>query len=422
MNPEVTVLRTRERGHADVAPAIWRDLAGSPEFWTLVESGVVTVSQPARSRMRVSGTRFVGVARLGEVQLEIHEKVPGALRALIGFATSSTFRVERAAAPESEFGDLTALLVHHFLVGLRSYVSRGREFRFGTERAASPFVRGRLDVVQTLRLRSKGLGHLVAFDRNVQDFRTPLNLVLFAALRQVEILARLIPIPEEDLAKARSMALFFSDCRTAAVVLERRTRWAERAEALLRDSRDPKVKDLVSLAAVLLARQGFEDEERGDGLVPRSWFLNLEDLFESAVRRLFQDLAPPGTSISNGKTAPIPIFPMSANSYRAQPDVVVRLPDATTLIGDVKHKEWTGAAAASDLYQLLVHAETYGATSCFLVYPGDALVLLPLGRTSGGVDVLLACLDVRSLDLHAGELLRALGVLKPKGDLIAAVA
>lgn len=410
MPADLAVVETRERGHADVPQGMWRKLAGSPEFWALVEAGIVAVSQPSRATMRLSGTQYVGIARIGDVTLQVREKVPGALRCLIGFATNGAFEVVKADAPETEFGELTSLLIHQFLVGLRRYVSKGREFRWGTQRSASPFVRGRLDMVATIKLRAKGLGHLVAFDRNVQDFRTPTNLVLMSAVRQIEILNGMISVEPADLAAARSMALFFADCRTTDVLFGRRASWADRAQQLARSADSAAMRDLLSLAAVLLARQGFEDADAGDGILPRSWFLNLEELFETAVRRLMSDLVEAGTTVANGKALSQPIFPMNPGKHHAEPDLVVRRASGEVIIGDVKHKEWKGDASPGELYQLLVHAEAYGAARCFLVFPGEEFAFLSLGVTAAGVEVFICMVDVRKLDVDVLQLLGRLGL------------
>ena len=404
-------LRTRERGHVDLERDRWLLVSAAPGFWTLVDAGILKVSQPSRTTMRVSGTKYVGVARLGELDVQVEEKVPGSLACLIRFATADAFRIERVGTRESGFGSLTVLLIDQFLAGLRHYVSGGRRFVYGRQRAASPFVRGRLDVVETLRLRAKGMGHLVAYDRNIQDFRTELNLVLFAGLRQVEHLAKLIDIPHASVSTARSMALFFSDCRTTEILFASRRSWAERARRLTEVTREPAHRDLLALATVLLARQGFELADGGENIVPRAWFLNLEQLFEDAVRRLLRRTAPVGSTVRNGKGVSLPIFPGSLTPHKAEPDLLVHLPAGKCLVGDVKHKEWAGDANPGDLYQLLVHAQTYGSREAFLVYPGDAFEHLVMGQTVDGVRVHLARLDVRALDLDVERLAVKLGLI-----------
>ena len=47
-----------------------------------------------------------------------------------------------------------------------AYVSRGRERRFVQSPHAGPLVGGRIDITRTLQLRARGLGHLIAFDKN----------------------------------------------------------------------------------------------------------------------------------------------------------------------------------------------------------------------------------------------------------------
>lgn len=79
-------------------------------------------------------------------------------------------------------------------------------------------------------------------------------------------------------------------------------------------------------------------------------------------------------------------------------------------VGDVKYKSWAGSASAPDLYQLLVHAKTYDAERCFLVYPHDTFGVKRLGVASTGCDTWLFTVDVRALESDLPRLLAAVGV------------
>ncbi len=402
-------IQVRERGREVIPAEIWRRLSSDPVFWSLVESGILGVAQVNRGSFELKGGMYVGRVTCSHVNIEVIEKVPGVLNALIKFATFGSFRVESLTAQDSDLGELTRLLAHQFLLAIKDYVTFGRDFAYKKRPAVSPFVRGRLDVVRTTRLRARGMGHLVAFDRAVIDHATDKNQVLLRALRELERLARIIPISEHDLSASRTIAIFFSDCRNNDVLFGSRRSWALLAEQLAEQQDRAEHRDMLALAGVLLSHRGFEAAKVDDGLVPRSWFLNLEELFESAVRRTFAELLDHTWTVANGKRLRVPIFGGSRQTYRADPDIVLKHKDLV-FVGDVKHKEWYGGVVQADIYQVLVHAKTYGAFDAFLVFPGEEYLEQDLGMSSLGVRTRLYSVDPRQLDSHLTCVLASIGV------------
>ena len=203
-------------------------------------------------------------------------------------------------------------------------------------------------------------------DRNVE-----LNQVVLAALRQVESLAPLIGLGSGVLARARGLSQYFDDARTQAVIFAARSQWAARAEHLGLNEDSLERRDLASLAAVILSHQSFEFAAAASARAPRAWFVNLESLFERAVRNGIRLVRPQllAPRIDRPK-----IFTAS-NAFGADPDIVLRASSGECLaIGDVKYKDWPGDSSEGlhgDLYQLLVHAAAFEAGSAFLVYPHD---------------------------------------------------
>lgn len=390
-------VRVPERGHTDIDPETWRALSGQPSFWRLVQQGVVGISLPQRGRVRLDGKCYVGRARVGESTVELVDKVPGALAALLGFATHRAFRLEEMEAPSTELGELARLLVHQFLESLRAYVSRGRDFQYVRRGSIGSLVGGRIDLTRTLRLRARGLRHLVAFDRSFVARNTPKNRVLLAAVREIERISALIELSHNDVASARGLALLFSDCRDPEVLFGKRERLVQYAERLAVDRRETLHQDLLTLAAVILSHESFEPEGPVAGVVPRAWFLNLETLFETAVRRVLRLLVPDGVTVVSGTRQPPRIFEREQRVYRAKPDLVLRSEVLVAAVGDVKYKQWSGSADEADLYQLLVHAATYKADRCFLVFPHDSFEVRDLGLSSTGCRTWLFAVDVRTL-------------------------
>jgi 5-methylcytosine-specific restriction endonuclease McrBC regulatory subunit McrC len=410
MSSITTKIVVRERGHIDVDAQVWQQIAALPELWALVEAGIIRVSQPGKGRIAVHGTHFVGRATLGNVEIEIQEKIPGALGALISFASHGSFNIQRIDSSETEFGGLTSLLVGQFVQAVRSYVTRGREFKYGTRAMVSSLVRGRLDIEKTIRLRAKGMGHKIAFDQTIITHSIDKNALILRALREIENISQVAPVPIQILSASRTLAILFSDCRSTEVLFGSRKTWAIKAEKLATSQSTHQDRDLLSLATVILSHKGFENDKPVVGISPRAWFLDLEELFESAVRLTMTKIIENSIKIINGKQIRIPIFQSRSLSYRADPDIVIKPISGIPIIGDVKHKEWTGKTVQSDIYQLLVHAATYGAINAFLIYPGEDYLHTPLGPSELGIYVDIFVVDVRRLNQDLTRVIQHLGL------------
>ncbi|MFY0524462.1 5-methylcytosine restriction system specificity protein McrC [Archangium gephyra] len=398
-------IRVPERGRSDEVPGhLWKELSRQPRFWVLVERGVLKVEQLSAGRVRLYGSSYVGIADVSEdFTIEAHEKVPGAVASLLRAATGVDFRTERLASPASELGPLIALIVSQFVESVRRYASRGRDFRYALEPRVGSLIGGRLDVTRTVRLRARGLAHLAAFEKNTIVFDVPINKTILAALAEVEHVAKLIPIPGETLTAARAMALLFADCRDSGVLFGRREDAARTAESLAAGAKDQLVADVLSLAAVILSHESFEREDAPTSKrVPRAWFLNLENVFEKAVRAMLARSLGAAATVQAGRKEPQPIFPSQPNTHRANPDIVVLAAGKAVLIGDVKYKEWSGSASASDIYQLLVHASAFGVEAAVLVYPHDRLEVRDLGTSVTGTRVRLCAVNLAQLGVDPG--------------------
>jgi 5-methylcytosine-specific restriction endonuclease McrBC regulatory subunit McrC len=409
-----TTIVVPERGTAEISRAVWRGLSENEPFWHLVDREVLAVERLRAGGARLSGGCYVGRASITkDLAIEIREKVSGSLSALLQFAVGRDFRVEPHAGPSSEIGPLIALLIVHFVDAVRRYAGRGRRLHYRQLRLNGSLIGGRLDMTRTIRLRARGLRHLAAFEKQEVSFDVPVNRAVLAALQEIPRIAQLVELPENVVAKARSLALLFEDCRSADVIFGPRLEAARRSDALASAERDEDVADMLALATVLLSHESFDVGGSREGPSPRSWFLNLETLFERAVREcLGEVLAGVGTA-SSGRGAPMPIFVSRPDVYRANPDLVLRFGDGGILVGDVKYKAWDDVPAASDVYQLLVHAAAFGARRAFLVFPSEEFKMHPFGDAATGTELRLFGLDVRDLERQARLLLQGLGVASP---------
>lgn len=405
-------IRLPERGSVDVSAHVWQKLARSSSFWALVEREVVQARQVAGGKARLLGGCYVGRSQVAEdLVLEVHEKVSGSLSALLDFAYGSDFRIERLCSPSTDLGDLVALLVSHFVEATRKYAARGREFGYVTKPMRGSLVGGRLDVTRTLRLHARGLRHLAAFEKNAITFDLPVNRVLLAALREVDRLQALIPIPPDIVVKARGMAMVFDDCRGPEVLFGRKADMVDQADRLCTTAKDRVTSDLMALAAIILSNESFEQDAPQRGIAPRAWFLNLETLFEKAVREAMSSALQGVATVTAGRSKPAKVFTEYQN-LRANPDLVVRRIDTKRVMaGDVKYKRWSGSPKAADVYQLLVHASAFNAQRAFLIYPGDSFETVEFGTASTGAAMTAYTLDVRDLPCQIARLLGDLDMI-----------
>lgn len=394
---ELRRISVPERGYTDVDGDVWAALQGSQDFRRLHEEGIVEVVHRPLGRVRLKGTCYVGHAICGELLLEFSEKVDGALTALLTHASHSAFRLARAQGAKSELGDLVALLVAQFLDAVTAYASRGRTFRYATRKSVGSLVGGKLDITQSIQLRARGLGHLLAFEKNTLTSSTPVNRILSRALTEVECLARLVRLPERVVATSRGLSMLFADCKNHETLYRERSYFAAQASDLAESERDESVRDMMSLASVMLAHESFDTASGQSTGMPRTWFLNLENLFEAAVRNVLAGLCDHGVKVYRGGEAPQAIFSKENKEYRANPDIVIASPAKEPHVGDVKYKNFDGSAASGDVYQLLVHAEAFGARSAFLIFPGESYSVRKLGASRGGIDTAFFSIRVQHL-------------------------
>lgn len=407
-----------ERGFADVSEDVWRRLVVTRSFWALVDRKIVSISHPVAKGARLHGGSFVGRITCGEILVELHEKLPGALQALLRFASHETFYVAAAPSPSSELGELVVLLIQQFLAAVAAYVTRGRQAVYVRERRTGSLVGGRMRLTDTIRLRARGLGHMIAFDRTAISYKTNLNRVVYGALREVEQIAATIPLPSGDKAQARAFAMLFSDCHTGRLRHEERLELVTLAERCATDELAGQLRDIAALASVVLAHQSFEHETSTRPSVPRAWFLNLEKLFETACRSVLRQICWGRFVVDRRQLNPPQIFQHEAHEYRAYPDLVIRAEEAHA-IGDVKYKEWTGRASASDVYQLLVHASAFETDCCFLVFPSDRYEMRELGGSVTGALTWLFAIDIRAMDRDLRLAMDATGLIAAAVDAAA---
>ncbi|MEM3485443.1 MAG: hypothetical protein QXI12_07445 [Candidatus Methanomethyliaceae archaeon] len=405
------IVKVLEQGYSDVDFATWQDLQKSEDFRRLVDRGFLSVSFGSGRNVRFHGKCYVGRIICGDIIVELQEKIQGALRCLLEYASHNVFKVERISGPSSDLGSLASLLVRQYLTAVKAYVSRGRQFEYAVRSKVGSLAGGRLDVARTAWLRARGLGHIVAFEKTVITHDTLLNRIVFAALCEVGRLVQLINVDQADLAEARSLMMLFEDCRHADVAFGSRTNLVRLAHSLLNNRLDAAYKDLIGLASVIIGHISFEHSPEVRAAMPRAWFLNLQSLFEDAVRNVFAGEIVMPWHILGGVNLSRPVFPAENGLLHAHPDILILQGRNVVAVGDVKYKNWSGSFLASDMYQLLVHAAAFDCDRSFLVYPADRFDWRYLGRSVTGSEVWLFAVDVRDLRHGVKMIIHSLGLV-----------
>lgn len=398
-----------ERDHCEVSGADWSKLSSSSDFWMLVERGIISVSQRERARVRLSGGKYVGKARFPEIDLEVGEKIPGALNSLLSHSTDSATRVLKGEAAVASGGHFIDLLVHEFLNAASTYVTAGLDFKYQSKLESGSLIGGAIDIRNSIRLRMQGRGHLAAFHRSEISQDTRINRCVLASLREVERIAKVVDLQPGDLDRARFLSMPLSAARTPMVVFGERSQLARDARELA-SSVGTDHRDLLLLASTILSGQSFAQTWSSTDSTPRAWFVDLEGLFELAVRRALQKVGGGTYSISDAKPHERRVFAGLPTKFRANPDVVLASDTGFPAIGDAKYKQWPGIedslSAHSDIYQLLVHTAAYESHVAFLVYPHDSNEFRELLDSATSCDVLIAGLDISDLESGAAELLK----------------
>lgn len=265
-----------------------------------------------------------------------------------------------------------------------------------------------MNVAGTARLRARGLPHLIVFDRTVISYETEKNTILRRALREIEHIAAAMPIESSDVVHSRALGMYFDDSDASW----ERPRLAMAYEAERMASSDQRHGDLLSLAAILLRHESFELSAWLGDATPRSWFINLERLFEDALLHELNRLRYAGIEGRRGASLNQSIF-LAPVFSRANPDLVLTQDGAVVGVGDAKYKAWTGDPARSDLYQLLVHGASFSSPVCFLVYAHDAFASIFIGQSVTGAATHAFALDVNDITGGVSRMLKELDA--PKG-------
>lgn len=380
-------LAVPERGTATVSAAHWSAVASQEAFWKLVQAGIITAETGKAGGWNLRGSCYVGRALIGDVLLEVHEKFSGSFEKLLTLGPVKTPLVAKTAAPVTPDTLSTPLLISLFIRAAKTYLSGFKLTQYASREDQGTLASGRLNIRRTVQLRAKGMMHQVAFTRTVLSADLDINRAVYAALREVDFIARATPVASQDLATARALSTALSECLPSVWKARKGSLQDEAIKAANQPGLHPVTRDVASLAVAVLDSAGFGGATSWTRTVERSWFVNLETQFEDAVRAEIKRQLAPNLAVTGPVRRPS-LFDPDPGRYQANPDIVVSHEGATIAIGDAKYKEFTGWPAAADVHELLSHASAYQAPKAFFVFPHEErFVCSKLGRAATGCEV-----------------------------------
>lgn len=371
-------------------------------FWRLGDAGYVSYRRSGTDRFEIVGHKYVGRALVGDIEVQVREKVPGTLLSLIGAATGAELRIEVADSPATEFDVVSRQLLAEFTRAAGRYIADRRVARYQYRHDTGPVLAGALDMPATMRLHATGRLGVFAYRQGAVVRDEPLDRLVLAGLDELDRAATALQLGPNTVYDARWLAGALDEVRDQDFLASSRAAFLAIGDDI---ERDPAALvedvDLARLAAVALLHRGFEPDLPGQGEVPRAWFIDLETLFEQAVRETLRELLD-SHDVDRGESYARRMFTGGSDASRTNPDIVVHRRGAVRAAGDVKYKSLATALGElpddeeaptkrtmkegrPDLYQVLVHAASLNTDHAFLIYAGeDAYASRYLGRSATG--------------------------------------
>jgi hypothetical protein len=402
-----------ERRTTELDESTYENLQNLPSVADLIDRGIIALIRSREVPYGVKAGPYVGTAILSaDLSLRISEKSVGALKSLLVWSVPSDLRESSVPSPASFSGDILPQIARHFIRNLAYYLAHGRQKAYVRSSELSLVPNGSINVARTASLRARGKFSTLSVERFVMTANILPNRLLAAALTIAEAIFRDTPEDRDSLTEALMLAPMFADVQSS---LLETTEWSERNalfETALSDARTTHdLAAALAYARPLLLHLGVPYADTNSTL-PRAYFLNLETLFEDAVRNLLATIAErEGRTAYKGDRLRRPLFRDTADRYIADPDVAVTGPGGETVcILDCKYKDYPQNPEHSDVYQILAHSSAFASRVAILVYPGDVAQVREIGTTEENVKVLGASVRPDHLEEDARHLAGVVGI------------
>ncbi|MEU1122263.1 hypothetical protein ABZ371_01430 [Streptomyces sp. NPDC005899] len=316
--------------------------------------------------------------------------VPGTVDACLSLSSSGRRQASQAAQPGSTLPPL-ASVARAFSDMIEKELALGPQKQYTATSAYSNRVRGKIHVGETVRnLWSRGRHDMLAIRyRNLTE-DTEINRYLLAACLRAEHL--LNEHDEERVAVQRCIQMLSG----AKMLLE---------PTLTSPSLNvsASLKETLEVARTLIRGVPFNFRDTGNS--PFSAWVNIDRIFEEAVRTICRNSIPTDFTVTDGRAQKIPLFhalegdPLPV-AKRADPDIVIRGATMTGLL-DAKYRKSGEKVTEDAIYQLISHAGAFAADAAALVAPAlhGPPGIRRLGRISTGCSVDVIAVDPTRADL-----------------------
>ncbi|CAM3785982.1 McrC family protein [Smaragdicoccus niigatensis] len=386
----------KERGTASVSRSTYAFLNEHQGFAGLVDDGIVTLVRSKNAGAAIRAGAYVGSAHLeGFGTISIVPKIPGAFEALLEWAVPDDVRESVTPSVVGAGAPILDQFLTRFLDAMARYLTDGRRRQYDFRDRVGAVPHGRLDVRRTVKLESRGRAGVLAYRERHLSPANDLNRFLALALFAAEEYCASVGSPRQ-LARTRTYASLFEDVDWRGFVtapLQRTLDLFQNADAL---TTTDFAHNAVQYGRALLLHLGAWPTDGSTGVtVPHSFFLNLETLFEDAVRNVLASVSP----VAKGATLKRTMFTDLPGIYVADPDVVADV-DECRIVLDMKYRDLKGGTPDNGaFYQLHSHAKTLGAAAMALVYPleaagDDAWTVRALGHTRDKIKSFVVQVDV----------------------------
>lgn len=339
----------------------------------------------------------------------VDRRPQGTLAALLSHALPSEFRDAAVPSPVDPESHVLDVFVERFLLHLGNYLRHGRLKKYRREHVTSASPRGRIDIAQSTRLLGRGKRGRLISERDTLTADLLVNRLLALGIRAAESFLVGRQGGTDLLAQSRTYAPLFADVDWYTL---ERSSWSAKATAFETAMIDPRfgepIKSAVAYSRALVLHLGAWPEGVTDYEIPHAFFLNLETLFEDAVRQSLADVVGPDKT-AKGSALKQGLFMGLSDRYLADPDVVVGSAKVAQLLVDAKYKDLDRWPAHSDVYQIVAHASAFDCKTAVLVHPGDRKETKTLGVAKSGVTVLYSTVRVHHLTADLSSVLDDVG-------------
>lgn len=382
--------------------------------------GVRIVSWQSRAALRIQ--QFVGVARIGDLQLEILPKLDGcsgsdAIRQNLLAMLSVTEDLELQASDRVMFIEhdepFIAALARLYCNRLLEVVRRGLRQDYVLHQELLPRVRGKIDWPSQARLQTAQRTEIgCIFDERSED--TLLNRTLKAALLQAGRLLEGSRIGRV-VTELRHMMVDVGDDRPSSAEVMR----------LSTDRMSRHLQPLLTLAKLILGNRNPDLGRSADGnrdSYALVWDMNV--LFEEYVGRTCRSvLRPSGLDVGLHENDAYLARDVDRgrSAFLLRPDTLVLRGRTPCVVMDTKWKRLSVERAnlgvsPADVYQVLAYAQRFQTPLAVLVYPHLPAIGLPgvqrefetHGATVAPYRVRVVTVDLAHLEDVPGQLQRGL--------------